>query len=206
MVLKSRSISSCVILQMLSARHWAVIGPCFFFLVRLLSPRLVSPFSHWWALKPTNSITARSLKSTRGNSFMDSPPSSTFRRIQQHKLHRGDQRSLHSRQTHLFKRFQHPQFFEKHKKFIQQPCIAEMMHLIYGLSRIQCLCDFPLISPGNLPIESFLHHTFFFRGLFALHAFSPFGFSTAYHFSPSSLSLSPAFLLLMSLFLYQNVR
>src|SRR5438270_5239296 len=36
-------------------------------------------------------------------------------------------------------------------------------------------------------------------------AFSPFGFSTAYHFSPSSLSLSPTFLLLMSLSLYQNV-
>src|SRR5436305_13555707 len=36
-------------------------------------------------------------------------------------------------------------------------------------------------------------------------AFSPFGFSTAYHFSPSSLSLSPTLLLLMSLSLYQNV-
>ncbi len=97
-----------------------------------------------------------------------------FEEIEQHKLHRGDQRSLHSRQIHLFKRFQHPQVFEKHKKFIQQPCIAEMMHLIYGLSGIQCLCDFPLISPGNLPIEAFLHHTCFFSGLFALHAFLPF--------------------------------
>src|SRR5258708_26996920 len=68
MVLKSRSISSCVILQRLSARHWAVIGPCFFFVVRLASPRLVSPLSHWWALNPTSSIRARSLNSTRGSS------------------------------------------------------------------------------------------------------------------------------------------
>src|SRR5713226_6881219 len=37
-----------------------------------------------------------------------------------------------------------------------------------------------------------------------LPAFSPFGFSTAYHFSPSSLSLSPAFLLLVSFSLYHN--
>src|SRR5258708_18801587 len=34
----------------------------------------------------------------------------------------------------------------------------------------------------------------------------PFGFPTAYHFSPSSLSLSPAFLVLVSLSLYHNVR
>src|SRR5258708_36470361 len=33
----------------------------------------------------------------------------------------------------------------------------------------------------------------------------PFGFPTAYHFSPSSLSLSPAFLVLVSLSLYHNV-
>src|SRR5260370_6530523 len=34
----------------------------------------------------------------------------------------------------------------------------------------------------------------------------PFGFPTAYHFSPSSLSLSPAFLGLVSLSLYHNAR
>ena len=44
-----------------------------------------------------------------------------FQEIQQHKLHRGDQRPFHSRLTHLFKRFQHPQVFEEDKKFIQQP-------------------------------------------------------------------------------------
>src|SRR5438874_4109749 len=36
-------------------------------------------------------------------------------------------------------------------------------------------------------------------------ASSLFGFSTAYHFSSSSLALSPDFLLLMRLSLYQNV-
>src|SRR6266851_3776167 len=65
---------------MFSARHWGVIGPCFFLLLRWASPRLVSPFSHCWALNPTNSISARSLKSTRGSSFIDSLPKSTLRK------------------------------------------------------------------------------------------------------------------------------
>jgi len=47
-----------------------------------------------------------------------------FQKIQQHKLHGGDQGPFDSRQTHLFKRFQHPLVFEKDPKFIEQPCIA----------------------------------------------------------------------------------
>src|SRR3989440_9181367 len=65
---------------MFSAKHWGVIGPCFFLVWRCASPRLVSPFSHCWALKPTNSISARSLKSTCGSSFIDSLPTSTLRK------------------------------------------------------------------------------------------------------------------------------
>src|SRR5438270_750283 len=65
---------------MFSARHWGVIGPCFFLVLRCASPRVVSPFSHCWALNPTNSISARSLKSTCGSSFIDSLPTSTLRK------------------------------------------------------------------------------------------------------------------------------
>ena len=59
-----------------------------------------------------------------------------FQKIEQHKLHRGHQRPLHSRLTDLLKRFQHPQVFEKHKKFIQQARVAQLMHLFYGFARI----------------------------------------------------------------------
>ena len=96
-----------------------------------------------------------------------------FQEIQQHKLHRGDQCSFDSQETHLFKRFQHPQLFEKDKKFIQQPCIAEMMHLFNRLSCIQCLRYLSIISASNLPIESFLHHTSCLAWLFGLHVFLP---------------------------------
>src|SRR5260370_5629371 len=100
-----------------------------------------------------------------------------FQERQQHKLHRGHQRPLHSRLTDLLKRFQHPQLFEKDQKFIEQSRIAQLMHLFDGFARIQGLPDLRIISPRHLPIESLLHHTSFLRWLFArllvLHTFLP---------------------------------
>src|SRR5258708_32018277 len=76
--LKSVSICSWLSLLMLSARLCGESGPCFFFVVRWASLRLVKPSSTCRALNPTNSINATWLNNTRGNSFIDWPPTSTL--------------------------------------------------------------------------------------------------------------------------------
>jgi hypothetical protein len=109
-----------------------------------------------------------------------------FEHIQQHKLHRGHQHPFRSRQTPLLKRLHHAQFFQKHKKLIQQPSIAEFMHCFNVLTCIQSLRDLCIISPRQLPVQSFLHDAGFLGRLggllLALHAFVPF---------PSSLFPQP---------------
>jgi len=52
-----------------------------------------------------------------------------FEQIQQHKLHGWHQHAFRPWQTHLLKRLHHAHFFQKHKKLIEQPGIAEFMHL-----------------------------------------------------------------------------
>src|SRR5712691_1401940 len=63
-------------------------------------------------------------------------PKEHFEQIQQHKLHRWHQHPLDSRWTHQLKRLQHADFSQVHEKFIEQPCIAELMHLLNGFSCI----------------------------------------------------------------------
>ena len=122
-----------------------------------------------------------------------------FEHIQQHKLHGGDQHPFRSRHTHLLKCLHHAQLFQKHKKLIQQPGIAEFMHLVNGFPRIQPLRDPGIISARQLPVESFLHDACFFGCLgdcwLTLHTVVPLPFFL-------SLSLSP----LPHNLLYQNTR
>src|SRR5207244_5050876 len=85
----------------------------------------------------------------------------------------------------------------KHKKLIEQPGIAEFMHLVNGFPRIQPLRDPGIISARQLPVESFLHDACFFGCLgdcwLTLHTVVPLPFFL-------SLSLSP----LPHNLLYQN--
>src|SRR5712692_5012943 len=98
----------------------------------------------------------------------------------------------------LFKGTQDTHFLQKHKKFIQQPCIAEFMHFLDGFSCIQSLRHLCIISPRHLPVESFLDHAgsfcLFVLAFFALHAArssSLFAFPSAYHFPILPTTLIP---------------
>src|SRR5713226_8552017 len=124
---------------MFSAKHWGVIGPCFCLLWRWASPRLVSPFSHCWALNPTNSISARELMSTRGSSFIEELPKRTLRKYSRTNCTLGTRTRFTPGRLICSKARSIPHFLQKHKKFIQHSCIAEFMHFLNGFSCIQPL-------------------------------------------------------------------
>src|SRR5258708_1119603 len=118
--------------------------------------------------------------------------------IEQDKLHGGNQYSLHSWEADLFKGTQDAHFLQKHKKFIQQPCIAEFMHFLNCFSCIQSLRHLGIISARQLPVESFLDHAgsfcVFVCSCFALHAVrssSLLAFPSAYHFPFLPTTLIP---------------
>src|SRR5260221_11924963 len=89
---------------------------------------------------------------------------------------------------HLLKRLHQAQVLQKHTKIIEQTGIAEFIHSFTFFPCIQSMRHLCIISPRQLPVESFLHDACFFFSLgdfwLALHAVVPLRFFL-------SLSLSP---------------
>src|SRR5450755_1588 len=108
---------------------------------------------------------------------MDSPPSSTFRKYSSTNCTVGIKVRLTPVKLTCSNASSIPWSLRKTQNSSSSPASLSMMHLFNRLSCIQCLRYFGSISPGDLPLESFLHHTCFLAGLFflflALHVFLP---------------------------------